>query len=45
LHTHRVIPLLHIRSAVALRPNVRNWNMLSDGTWDISDVWLSAEKP
>ncbi len=45
LQTHRVIPLLHIRSAVALRPNVRNWNMLPDGSWEISNVWLSAEKP
>jgi ABC-type transport system substrate-binding protein len=45
LQTHRVIPLLHIRSAVAERPNVRNWNMLSDGAWDIGDAWLSAEKP
>jgi peptide/nickel transport system substrate-binding protein len=45
LQTHRVIPLLHIRSAVSVRSNVRNWNILPDGTWDISDVWLSAEKP
>jgi MarR-like DNA-binding transcriptional regulator SgrR of sgrS sRNA len=45
LQTHRVIPLLHIRSAVAARPNVHNWNKLPDGTWNIGDAWLSAEKP
>jgi ABC-type transport system substrate-binding protein len=45
LQTHRVIPLLHIRSAVAVRPNVRNLNILPDGAWDIGDAWLSAEKP
>jgi peptide/nickel transport system substrate-binding protein len=45
LQTHRVIPLVHIRSAVAVRSNVRNWNILPDGTWNIGDAWLSAEKP
>jgi peptide/nickel transport system substrate-binding protein len=45
LQTHRVIPLLQIRSAVALRLNVRNLNTRPDGTWNIRDVWLSAEKP
>jgi peptide/nickel transport system substrate-binding protein len=45
LQTHRVIPLLHIRSAVAMRPNVRHWNMLPDSAWDLGDAWLSAEKP
>jgi len=45
LQFHRVIPLLHLRSAVALRSNVHQWNILSDGTWQVSNVWLSGEKP
>jgi peptide/nickel transport system substrate-binding protein len=45
LQSHRVIPLLHLRSAVALRPNVHGWSTLPDGTWRVSNVWLSGEKP
>lgn len=45
LQSHRVIPLLHLRSAVALRPNVHDWSILPDGTWSVSNVWLSGEKP
>ncbi len=45
LQSHRVIPLLHLRSAVALRPNVHDWSVLPDGTWQVSNVWLSGEKP
>jgi peptide/nickel transport system substrate-binding protein len=45
LQSHRVIPLLHLRSAVALRSNVRDLNLLPDGTWSVSNVWLSGEKP
>lgn len=45
LQSHRVIPLLHLRAAVSLRPQVRNFSMLPDGTWRIDNVWLSPEKP
>ena len=45
LQSHRVIPLLHLRSAVALRPNVHDFNVLPDGTWSLNNVWLSGEKP
>ena len=45
LQSHRLIPLLHLRSAIALRPNVHDWNLLPDGTWSVSNVWLSGEKP
>jgi MarR-like DNA-binding transcriptional regulator SgrR of sgrS sRNA len=44
LQSHGVIPLLHLRSAVALRPNVHGLNMFPDGTWQLSNVWLSGEK-
>ncbi len=45
LQSHRVIPLLHLRSAAALRSNVHDWNVQLDGTWSLSNVWLSGEKP
>ena len=45
LQSHRVIPLLHLQNAVALRTNVHDWSMLPDGTWQMSNVWLSGEKP
>jgi peptide/nickel transport system substrate-binding protein len=45
LQSHRVIPLLHLRTAVALRQNVHDWSMSPDGTWSLSNVWLSGEKP
>jgi MarR-like DNA-binding transcriptional regulator SgrR of sgrS sRNA len=45
LQTHRVIPLLQLRRAVALRSNVHDGSMPPDGIWSLSNVWLSGEKP
>jgi MarR-like DNA-binding transcriptional regulator SgrR of sgrS sRNA len=45
LQSHRVIPLLHLRSAVAVRPNVHGLSISPDGTWQLGNVWLSGEKP
>jgi ABC-type transport system substrate-binding protein len=45
LQSHRMIPLLHLRTAVALRQNVHDWSMSPDGIWSLSNVWLSGEKP
>jgi peptide/nickel transport system substrate-binding protein len=45
LQTRQVIPLLHLRSAVALRPTVHGLIMLPDGTLKLENVWLSPEKP
>lgn len=45
LLSHRVIPLLHLRSAVAMRPNVHDLSIFPDGTWQMGNVWLSGEKP
>jgi len=44
LQSHRAIPLLHMRRAVALRPTVHELRMLPDGSWSLSNVWLSGEK-
>jgi peptide/nickel transport system substrate-binding protein len=45
LQSHRVVPLVHLRNAVALRPEVHNWHVLTDGDWQLCDVWLWAERP
>jgi peptide/nickel transport system substrate-binding protein len=45
LQSNRVIPLVHLRAAVALRPPVREFGLLPDGGWDLSNVWLAPEKP
>ena len=45
LQSHRVVPLIHLRSAVALRPSVRGLKLQPDGTWQLDNVWLSSENP
>jgi MarR-like DNA-binding transcriptional regulator SgrR of sgrS sRNA len=44
LQSQRVIPLLHLRTAVVLDKNVHGWNENQDGNWDLPNVWLSMEK-
>lgn len=45
LQSHRVIPLVYLRSGVALQLAIRNFNMSSDGAWQMNNVWLGSEKP
>jgi len=45
LQAHRVIPLLHLRTAVALRSIVHGFSMSPDAIWHLENVWLAAEKP
>jgi peptide/nickel transport system substrate-binding protein len=45
LKSHRIAPLLHMRTAFAQRFGVHNWNVLPDGDLQLSSVWISAEKP
>jgi len=45
LENHRVIPLLYLRSAIALRANVRDLVTLPSGEWQLANAWLSPEKP
>jgi ABC-type transport system substrate-binding protein len=45
LQTKRVIPLLYLRSAAALRPGVMDWREDPDGRWHLPDVWLETGKP
>jgi peptide/nickel transport system substrate-binding protein len=43
LKTRRVVPLLYLRSALALRANVHGLKLLPDGSWQLDNVWLSSE--
>jgi peptide/nickel transport system substrate-binding protein len=45
LQTRRVIPLLHLRNGIAVRPNVHAVTLHPDGTWNLNDAWLSPETP
>lgn len=45
LQSQRVIPLLHLRTAVALGANVMGWREDPDGSWRLQDVWLETERP
>ncbi len=45
LQTRRIIPLLHLRSALATRPNVRGLVIRPDGAWSLREAWLSPETP
>jgi peptide/nickel transport system substrate-binding protein len=45
LQTHRIMPLLHLRGAVAARANVHDLALFPRGEWRMVSVWLSPEKP
>jgi len=45
LQSHQVLPLIHLRGAVALRTNVHGLKLLPDGSWQLDNVWLSSETP
>jgi peptide/nickel transport system substrate-binding protein len=45
LQSQRVIPLLHLRAAVALSMSVKGWQEDPDGGWHLESVWLETEKP
>jgi hypothetical protein len=45
LQTRRVVPIVYLRTAVAFRSNVHGLKLLPDGSWQLDNVWLSAETP
>ncbi|MBV9343184.1 MAG: hypothetical protein JO159_20135 [Acidobacteria bacterium] len=45
LESGRLIPLLELRTAVALGPAVNGWSMLPDVTRALENVWLVRERP
>jgi len=40
IQSRRIIPLLHLRRAIALRSNVRGWSISPLGEWHIENVWM-----
>jgi peptide/nickel transport system substrate-binding protein len=45
LQSRRVIPLVHARSAVAIRTTVHEFKMFPHGGWRLDNVWLATERP
>ncbi|MBZ5570733.1 MAG: ABC transporter substrate-binding protein [Acidobacteriia bacterium] len=45
LHSQRVIPLLHLRTAWAVSNTVKNWSEGHDGSWRLVNTWLTTERP
>ena len=44
LNSHQVIPLLHLRSSYGMNASVNDWSTAPNGSWHLSDVWLSTDK-
>jgi peptide/nickel transport system substrate-binding protein len=45
LGERRIIPLLHLRMAVAVSTDVRGWKQDREGNWRLVDVWLGNPTP
>ena len=45
LQTQQVIPLVHVKAAVAVAGVVNGWSNSRSGDWHLVDVWLGVEKP
>ena len=43
LQSQKAIPLLHLRTASAISPRVKNWAEDPDGEWRLENVWLGME--
>ncbi|HXU13609.1 MAG TPA: ABC transporter substrate-binding protein [Terriglobales bacterium] len=45
LRSHRIIPLIHLRSAIVVSPNVRQVTLSPDGSLHLDNAWVEATKP
>ena len=45
LQSRQIIPLLHLRTGAAIRTNLRGFSILPEGSWNLNNAWLAAEKP
>jgi MarR-like DNA-binding transcriptional regulator SgrR of sgrS sRNA len=45
LQSRRVLPLMHLQSAIATRAGIHGLRMRPDGTWDLLNAWIAPEKP
>jgi ABC-type oligopeptide transport system substrate-binding subunit len=44
LDSRQVIPLLHLRASYGMTAHVRNWSTAPNGSWHLSEIWLSPDK-
>jgi peptide/nickel transport system substrate-binding protein len=44
LKSRQVIPLLHLRVSYGMSAGVKDWRTAPNGSWHLSEVWLSADK-
>lgn len=42
LQGKRIIPLFHIPIIYGLSPNLKGWNARRDGSWRLTDVWMTG---
>src|SRR5215469_5423417 len=45
LGSGRVIPLFHLPQSYLSAPNLKDWNVQVDGSWDLTGAWLESPKP
>lgn len=45
LASGRVIPLFHLPQSYLSAPNLKNWKVQMDGSWDLTGAWLEPSKP
>jgi ABC-type transport system substrate-binding protein len=45
LASGRVIPLFHLPESYLSAPNLKDWKVQVDGSWDLTAAWLESSKP
>jgi ABC-type transport system substrate-binding protein len=45
LQTQQIIPLVHVKAAVAVAGSVNGWTNSRSGDWHLADLWLGVDKP
>ena len=45
LASGRVIPLFHLPASYLSAPNLKDWKVQVDGSWDLTGAWLESSKP
>lgn len=45
LASGRVIPLFHLPQSYLSAPNLKDWKLQVDGSWDLTGAWLESSKP
>ena len=45
LATARVIPLIDLPATYASTPKLKDWEVRTDGSWDVASAWLESARP